>query len=176
VQGAGLAWWHLACGGAGEAVLRRNGKCNCTLPLRLAGAAGAGAGAHLSSVYAIRQLVGYRISGGCSRPPAGAAASGERRAVDADDAARSGAQRAARSAQRAVCSSTSTTPVPVPGTAAFTSPNYTDLRPPSRYHPHRGACTRHQPRWAGGTNIWTIHGGHLERQNAQDGLAMTRRR
>jgi hypothetical protein len=31
-------------------------------------------------------------------------------------------------------------------------------------------------RAAGGTKIWTIHGGHLGRQNAQDGLAMTRRR
>jgi hypothetical protein len=67
------------------------------------------------------------------------------------------------------------------------SPNLTSYRfetpdpetaPPARETPHRGACATHQPRWAGGTSTpdSALHGGHLERQNAQDGLAMTRRR
>jgi hypothetical protein len=61
------------------------------------------------------------------------------------------------------------------------SPNYTELSLPNRT-PWTGnppsRCLYQTPaaRWAGGTKIWTIHGRHLERQNAQDGLAMTRRR
>jgi hypothetical protein len=60
------------------------------------------------------------------------------------------------------------------------SPNGTDLRPPNRT-PSTGnqpsRCLYQTPAAMGGRaeHPW-LHGGHLERQNAQDGLAMTRRR